>query len=161
MDGRCSSCGLMNLASLTACRRCGNGLANAVAGPHAAVPPRFVELGVPVGDYDPRRVRLYAAARNYLWLAAFAMLLPWMIVVAASISTPGAWGDGSTFLTVLSAVNTALLVTGGVLCGKGKRVGQWVAAPALVQLALFIPVGTVFAVKVSRVVNYAFSDDAF
>lgn len=159
MNARCASCGLMNLAPLTACRRCGSSLGGAGPAMHASVPPRLVELGVPVLDYDPRRVRLYSAARNYLWLAAFAMLLPWLIIVMLTIATPTEWSGGTTALTLISAVNTALLVTGGVLCGRGKSAGQWVAAPALLQLALLIPVGTVFAVKVSRVVSYAFNDD--
>jgi len=127
------------------------------AAPQHPLADRQMLLGERVG-YDPRRVLLYRAARGMLWLAAFVTLIPLLIVVAMAVASPGETAGGSLVIALISGACAALLVTGGHLCAKGERSGQWVAAPALVLLALVIPVGTLLALRVSRTVSYAFED---
>jgi tryptophan-rich sensory protein len=132
-----------------ACRRCGLSLAGPVPG---------AVLGEPVLDYDPRRVRLYADARAHCYLAAFVYLWPLGLVIAFANMGKGTWEVGSSVVAAISVGGAIMLVVAGQLVIQAKRMSKWVAAPPLLLMALWIPVGTLVAVRVSRRIDYALDD---
>jgi hypothetical protein len=50
---------------------------------------------------------------------------------------------------------SGLLIVGGVLVGRGRKIGMWVAAPSLLLIMCGFPIGSILAFVVGKKVSAA------
>lgn len=95
-------------------------------------------------------------ARNIVRGMAFVAFLPTFMLLVMMLSGTGGkilWDGVTIGIMTYSVVLALFSIVAGILCGKGKKIGRFLAFVPAVLLVLNFPLGTIFSVATLIKIN--------